>query len=85
MVFNKGNNQNIFLIPSRFFGPRRINLSCSAVGWPQTPIQVGDTAYVKVRYDKTDLPEYFQQLIQVYANIDNEVEVIVLSGKVLDE
>ena len=58
---------------------------CLVVDWPQTPVAVGDTAFLKVRYNRTTQAGFFQQLVEVRANIPEQSRILMLSGTVLPD
>ena len=72
---------NVGSAPLRLQGVQT-DCGCTVAAWSQTPVAAGDTAVVRVRYDKTDQPGYFRQVIQVDANVAGQTEVVVLRGRV---
>lgn len=56
---------------------------CTTPSWSTDELEPGQTGFIEVQFDPTDRPGKFSKIIRVNTNINNEIVILTIRGKVL--
>lgn len=75
-VTNTG-NEPLLIIKSQ------VGCGCTGIGYPETPIQPGDTAVVDITYNPSGRPGQFSKQAIIFTNTSSKRSVLEITGNVI--